>query len=59
MKNHHSLVDNMMGQMLQPFGGSSFNRGDPFNNDPFFKEPFGQMDKMIGKMRQDMQRAMA
>jgi len=49
----------MMGQMLQPFGGSSFNRGDPFGNDPFFKEPFGQMDKMIGKMRQDMQRAMA
>ena len=46
-----------MGAMMQnPFGG-----GDPFANDPFFSEPFGQMgsmDKMIGKMRNDMKRSM-
>ena len=39
----------MMGNMFKGFGG-----GDPFANDPFFKEPFGNMDNMISKMRNDM-----
>ena len=47
------MASDMMGNMMKNFGG------DPFANDPFFSEPFGQMDKMISKMRDDMKRSMA
>lgn len=34
--------------------------GDPFANDPFFSETsFGNVDKMISQMRDDMKRSMA
>jgi len=51
----------MANQMMDNFGMGSMlkNFRDPFANDPFFKEPFGQMDKMISNMRKDMKREMA
>ena len=31
---------------------------DPFANDPFFKDSFGNIDNMISNMRSDMMRQM-
>ena len=32
---------------------------DPFADDPFFKNSFGNIDKMINNMRSDMMRQMS
>ena len=52
----------MANNMMKGFGrdiGAVFDR-DPFANDPFFnKEPFGNIDKVIGEMRSNMMRQMS
>ena len=51
----------MANNMMKGFGrdiGAVFDR-DPFANDPFFKEPFGNIDKVIGEMRNNMMRQMS
>ena len=50
MERHQQMANNMM----KGFGrdvGAVFDR-DPFANDPFFKEPFGNIDKVIGAAQQ-------
>jgi len=51
----------MANQMMENFGMGSMLKKfrDPFANDPFFKEPFGQIDKMITRMRDDIKQQMA
>ena len=52
MQEHHQMANQMMSNMMKGFGG------DPFANDPFFKEGAGSF-KIFDDMRNEMKRAMA